>query len=169
MTLPDIRGWLSEAEGAELERLARGRRVLEVGSMLGLSTVVMGRVAEFVVAVDPFDRIPPDKVIDTLPAFRFNVIEAGCGGTVFPFVGRSERLLPLFGPYAFDLAYLDGDHTEDGLAADVRNATRVVRPGGEIAFHDYGREHLPAVKKVVDRWRAGRRMEVIDTLAVVTL
>jgi hypothetical protein len=53
--LPDIPGWLHHAEGKALAEMARGKRVLEVGSYCGLSTVCMARTAKHVVSVDPHD------------------------------------------------------------------------------------------------------------------
>jgi protein-L-isoaspartate O-methyltransferase len=43
------------AEGKALAEMARGKRVLEVGSYCGLSTVCMARTAKHVVSVDPHD------------------------------------------------------------------------------------------------------------------
>ena len=38
---------------------------------------------------------------------------------------------------ALDFAYIDGDHREAGVAADLAFALRKVRPGGIIALDDY--------------------------------
>lgn len=52
--------------------------------------------------------------------------------------GPSQHALPAALPAAsVDVAFLDGDHTLEGLAADITQARRVVRPGGLIAGHDY--------------------------------
>jgi hypothetical protein len=52
----DVEGWLTPAEGKELARIAAGKRVLEVGSYCGLSTICMARTAkDLSVSVDPHD------------------------------------------------------------------------------------------------------------------
>ena len=36
-----VRGWLTQAEGDKLARLAEGKKVLEIGSYCGRSTIAM--------------------------------------------------------------------------------------------------------------------------------
>lgn len=48
-------------------------------------------------------------------------------------VSRVGRLL---GPDRFDFLFIDGDHSYDGVAADLISYYHLVRPGGLIAFHD---------------------------------
>ena len=62
-----------------------------------------------------------------------------------------------------DLLLVDGDHTEEGVRADIVNWAHHVKPGGMLAFHDYGNAHLPwcagvkaAVEALVtDGWQHG--------------
>jgi predicted O-methyltransferase YrrM len=42
----------------------------------------------------------------------------------------------LFGNKPVDFAFIDGDHTYEGVKADFLNYGDLVRPGGVIAFHD---------------------------------
>ncbi len=42
----------------------------------------------------------------------------------------------LFGNRPVDFAFIDGDHTYEGVKADFLNYGNLVRPGGIIAFHD---------------------------------
>lgn len=42
----------------------------------------------------------------------------------------------LFGTRPVDFAFIDGDHTYEGVKADFLNYGNLVRPGGVIAFHD---------------------------------
>lgn len=41
-----------------------------------------------------------------------------------------------------DAVFIDGDHSFDGVMRDARLARALVRPGGLIAFHDYGNPHV---------------------------
>lgn len=52
-----------------------------------------------------------------------------------------------WGPY--DLAFIDGDHSYEGVHADFDNYAPMVRPGGIIAFHDVCR-YEPGVMKLAD-------------------
>lgn len=37
---------------------------------------------------------------------------------------------------SFDVVFIDGDHTYEGVRADWLNWSQLVRPGGTVAFHD---------------------------------
>ncbi len=50
----------------------------------------------------------------------------------------SVSALSTFGDSKLDWAYLDGDHTYEGVTADLNAAYRVVRKNGLIGGDDYG-------------------------------
>ena len=79
-------------------------------------------------------------------------------------VGRSQDVLPGLAP-AFDLVWIDGDHSDDVVEHDVRWASLLLRPGGVIACHDYGEDTCPGVQTALDRV-LGPPPKLIDTLAV---
>lgn len=49
----------------------------------------------------------------------------------------STEILRSFAEESIDFVYIDGDHTYDGALADLRDAFRVVKPGGFICGDDY--------------------------------
>lgn len=159
---PDVPGWLNDSEGRLLAKYAQGKKVLEVGSYKGRSTIWMARVAQSVFAVDTWDGRCTPTPQDTLPEFlanlqKYNVadkVTAG-GGTLamvrkgqtqHPTLGEFEN--PDFGP--FDLIFIDGDHSEEGVKADIEESLSLLAPGGLMAFHDYARPTDPGVQAAVD-------------------
>ena len=46
------------------------------------------------------------------------------------------KVRSLFGDQLIDFAFIDGDHTEQGVRQDLAMFGPLVRPGGLIAFHD---------------------------------
>jgi hypothetical protein len=48
------------------------------------------------------------------------------------------------------MVYLDGDHSEAGVRADIRAWLPLVMPGGYMAGHDYAVKAYPGVKSAVD-------------------
>lgn len=57
----------------------------------------------------------------------------------------------LFAGAPVDFAFIDGDHTYDGVKADFLDYGPLVRPGGMIAFHDIlPRPDMPSIQ--VDRF-----------------
>ena len=53
-----------------------------------------------------------------------------------------------------DFVFLDGDHSEHSVHADLRAWWKKLKPGGLLSGHDYGRPRFPAVKPCVDKFAA---------------
>lgn len=66
---------------------------------------------------------------------------------------------------SLDLVFLDADHSEEGLAADLIDWEPKVKPGGWIGGHDFDNvsqfADMSGVKKAVMRWlRPGREIQL---------
>ncbi len=166
-TLPE--GWLTAAESRTLADLAVGRKVLEIGSWLGRSTVVLASVAKTVVAVDHHHGPPYDGEGSTLQRFLGNLHSRDIKN-VIPILASSQDALPLLEP-GFDIAFIDGAHEFPAVLHDGSAAWRLVRPGGLLIFHDYSdRKGHPGVNEGVDtlcvRWGA-KLQQHAEALAIV--
>jgi len=68
---------------------------------------------------------------------------------------------------SLDFAYIDGDHSEESVAADVRAWYPKVRPGALIGGHDYDgvgdKKGRFGVKKAVDKWANTMGLEIRTT------
>jgi predicted O-methyltransferase YrrM len=72
---------------------------------------------------------------------------------------HADRIELLFGDSAvfdfsphhgkIDLFFIDGAHSYDYVRSDTENALQCVRPGGVIAWHDFGRTGLNQVSKYI--------------------
>src|SRR5580700_2184551 len=72
---------------------------------------------------------------------------------------HADRIQVLFGDSAafdfsphhgkIDLFFIDGAHSYDYVRSDTENALQCVRPGGVIAWHDFGRVGLNHVSKYI--------------------
>lgn len=74
----EIQGWLSEAEGGELQMLAAGKTVLEIGAWKGRSTICLASVAKHVVTVDHFKGDGYTGAAFTLPDFVRTLADYDC-------------------------------------------------------------------------------------------
>lgn len=128
----DIPGWLLPEEGKALSELARGKRVLEIGSYCGLSTVYLARTAESVTAVDYFDGRGTDELTDTRPQFLAAIERHGVADKVT--ICHPDDELPL---QEYDVVFIDGAHDYPSARADGDRAERVLAVDGVIVFHDY--------------------------------
>lgn len=133
-------GMLTEAEGELLASLAAGKRVLELGSYTGLSTIVLARVATEVWSVDWHGGDAEIGARDTLAQLDRNLRRYGVRDRVVLLVGRFGAVLPQLAAGSFDLAYIDGAHDFESVEADTREALRLVAPGGTLVWHDAERE-----------------------------
>jgi predicted O-methyltransferase YrrM len=106
-----------------LARISGARRVLEVGTLGGYSTIWMAR------------GIPEDGRVVTIEAepriaevARANLDRAGVGGKVEILLGRGADVLPtLDGGEPFDLVFIDADKESNTIYLDW--AARLGRPG----------------------------------------
>ncbi|MBG6191151.1 putative O-methyltransferase YrrM [Arthrobacter sp. CAN_A212] len=109
-----------------LARIAGARRVLEIGTLGGFSTIWLAR------------GIPDDGTVDTCEyeqahadVARRNLDQAGVGGKVRIHVGAALDTLPtLTGPY--DLFFIDADKVNNPRYLDW--AVRLSRPGSVIVL-----------------------------------
>jgi predicted O-methyltransferase YrrM len=157
--LADVVGFMNDDEGRLLAKHADGKRVLEIGSYYGRSTIWMARTAENVLAVDTWDTGGTGK--DTLEGFLENVnryelcdkisVSHGTLQEVKRANGRfggSDWYNPEFGP--FDFIFIDANHDFAAVQSDIEESLPLLEPGGLIAFHDYDRPTDPGVKQAVD-------------------
>lgn len=160
----EVDGWLLESEGLALHEWAIGKRVLEIGSYCGRSTICMAQSAREVVSVDPHDgRGLGGKA--TLPEFLRNLDEWGLRDAVTVMVGVVGDV-PLKG--TFDGVFIDGCHSYESVRRDIAIAESVLETGGEIAFHDYWRGEPGVVRAVNEYMEEGARMRMVaDRVAIV--
>jgi hypothetical protein len=165
----DITGWLQPDEGKALAELARGKRVLEIGSYCGLSTVCMARTAEHVTAVDYWDGRGTPIPQDTLPTFKATIERYGVADKVQ--IQQAGEPIPdlLEIQKTYDLAFIDGAHDYESVAKDIEFALLMLRDDGLIAFHDYKHSmHLGVQQAVDDLILDGAELiSTHETLAVV--
>lgn len=172
----EILSAVTEAECHELARRAVGRRVLELGSYLGRSTIALAANAEVVHSVDPHNGGPPGEE-NTLSGFLENIGRYGVRDRVIVHVGTSTEVVPAFREGLFDLAFIDAVHQRPHVDVDAAMCARCLAPGGALAFHDYntdgawadGKWHPFGVRDAVDELveLSGADVHVVDSLAVV--
>ncbi|MBF0332204.1 MAG: class I SAM-dependent methyltransferase [Alphaproteobacteria bacterium] len=136
---PQAGGEVTAADGDVLFNLAqaiRPRRTLEVGFAKGLSTLYLlsggaGAIERHTV-IDPMQR----------SAYHYNgvrnVTAAGHGDKLRLMEMPSQVALPrlLSTGEAFDLIFIDGNHSFESAFVDAFHADQLSEPGTILAFHD---------------------------------
>lgn len=118
--------------------------VVNIGASFGTSTLAMleARPDAFILSVDV--RLCPDeqKHLEMAGADRSRVVRLLC---------RSQDLGKHWpAHFKVDMVFVDGAHDYNGVVADGTLWQRAIKPGGIIAFHDYGTPSLPSVARAVD-------------------
>lgn len=138
---PSISSAVTAEETVALCDLARGNRVLELGAWTGYSTVALASVAERVTSVDWHLGDDHAGSFDTWEIFTFNLERYGVAARVEAVRARFEDALPDMAAQGrvFDGCFLDAHHSEESVTRDIGLALPLIKPGGFLAFHDYGR------------------------------
>jgi predicted O-methyltransferase YrrM len=154
------KGFMPLAEGLALHAAATeaahlGLPLLEVGTYCGRSTILLAAAARaagtVAVTVDHhrgseeqqpgWEHHDPDVVdsgsgrMDTLPAFRRTLHNAGLEEHVIAVVGRSPQVAALWAK-PLGLVFIDGGHTDEHATADYEGWAPRIAPEGLLVIHD---------------------------------
>lgn len=165
----DVDGWLTRAEGEKLYEHAAGKRVLEIGSFCGKSTICLAQSATEVVSVDPHDGRCLVTPRDTWAEFAHNLLRYKARDRVRPYRGVAREFAASYEGEPFDFVFIDGAHDYESVKSDIETAQSLLAPGGLIAFHDYQSMVDPEVTRAVNELvdTGGELLSHTNLLAVV--
>ena len=118
-------------------------RMIEIGSYVGESTIIFADRFKEVISVDPYindydladaacHHAPFDKVYEQ---FIRNTL-------VIPNIKSiretSQNAFSILKEQEWDIVYIDGLHTLEGVWHDIEHYKTLIKPGGFICGHDYG-------------------------------
>ncbi len=151
---------------AAFERLQRPIEILEIGTLFGVNAIILHDLARSLAGSAKLTLIDPLEgyygrgnrdVVTGLPIsvenVRFNLrSNFVCDGDV-ELIARSSidpATAELVGSKQFDFAFIDGDHSYAGIAADWKFYTPRVASGGFIVIDNYRDGVYPDVDRFVD-------------------
>jgi predicted O-methyltransferase YrrM len=161
---PDVPSSVTEEEARLLHELAYDKLVLELGSWYGRSTIALASSARRVHSIDAHRGDSHTGALSTLGPFLRNLRRYGVRDRVTVHVGDVEEVAPALARESFDFAFIDGLHTRVAVERDASLLMPLVRDGGLVAFHDYGRYD---VADVVDE--LGDPVLVVGSIAVLEI
>ena len=118
-------------------------RIIEIGSYICESTMIFADRFKEVVSVDPyindydledaacsfapFDKVYEQFVRNTLSVPNIKSIRE-----------TSENAFSILKDQQWDMVYIDGLHTLEGVSYDIAHYKTIIKPGGFVCGHDYG-------------------------------
>ena len=135
----EVDGWIHDDEFSILQELSKGKDCLEIGSYKGKSAVIISEFAKSLVCVDTFaaDGSGQNQLGVRITFNEFMENTKDCDN-IFPCVGESKVVIPLFNDNRFDFIFIDGLHSYEGVKSDILVCWPKLRMGGVMLFHDYG-------------------------------
>jgi len=128
------------------------KRLLEIGCNRGETMLALSeRFPDlYMVGVDPGDYVPPlerapTQFAEYLPAHRVGELVIDRPNVRIYRCRSRQFFAAAFAEPLFDGVFIDGDHRQAAVEHDTRLATRLLRPGGFIAWHDCDNEALGVV------------------------
>lgn len=79
---------------------------------------------------------------------------------VFIHKGFSYDILKNFNDNYFDMIYIDGDHTYNGVKTDLNMSLNKVKIGGLVCGHDYSQTKFPEVVRAVNEFCFENNLEI---------
>lgn len=122
--------------------------IVNIGACFGTSALAMleARPDAFIFSLD----------VNVCPLEAEHIRQAGQDARrVVRVLGASQETLRFWPACSVDMVFVDGAHDYAGVCEDARQAMRILKPGGIIAFHDYGTPSLPTVVRAVDTMMQG--------------
>jgi predicted O-methyltransferase YrrM len=133
------------------------KRMIEIGSFVGESTVLFAQSFKEVIAIDPFlegydDKDPTSYLFEFDNVYQTYLDRITVYSNIQTIVDTSDNAVKELVGKQFDFVYIDGLHTYEGVKTDIVNYLPLVKTGGVIGGHDYTDKipHLVGVYNAVN-------------------
>lgn len=135
--LEDMINWINNISPT------KNMNIIEIGSYTGESTRMFADNFNQVISVDPFvnDYDPNDLACSYAP---FELVYKQFLINTLPYTNiksirdTSQNAFDILKHFEWDIVYIDGAHTVDGVFWDIDNYKSIIKAGGFVAGHDYG-------------------------------
>lgn len=153
-TWRDIPGWcdFEDLYASRVDAASNGAHFVEIGTWVGKSTCLMAELIRQSGKEIHFDAIEHGKGSPELGAGLLAIQERGsdvfseltknitaCGlvDYVRPICADSVQAALFYADHSLDFVFIDGDHTETAVDADIEAWLPRVKFGGVLAGHDF--------------------------------
>lgn len=173
-------GGMSQEELSLLYDLCIDRKVLELGSFLGMSSYVIANVSSSLSCVDVWsddqDHLSHDPkqaevyksfLSDTpnmFESFNKNCKEYIDSGQIKIYRGNTKDMADKFEDYSFETILFDADHSYEGVSSDFQLYQNKLIPHGHFLFHDYNDGMWTGIRKLCDELVVQGKIKFIKSI-----
>ncbi|MEO7557778.1 MAG: class I SAM-dependent methyltransferase [Gammaproteobacteria bacterium] len=138
---------------AKVVAVLQPKIILEIGTARGGTLLVWSSIAsDKVITCDLVHRDAQRPLLEALPPpaskCRVKLLTGNSHEAAF-----KQRIAQELNGRKADFLFIDGDHTESGVAQDYNDYKEFVRPGGIIAFHDIVENQPLPTNQVYHLWK----------------
>ena len=138
------------------------KTILEIGTARGGTLLIWSSLAsQKVISCDLVHRMPQKPLFEALPppgsTCQVQLLTGDSHQAAF-----KQRVAQALGGEKADFLFIDGDHTEAGVAQDYNDYREFVRPGGIIAFHDIIENQPLPDNQVYHFWKKVKQGQVVE-------
>ncbi len=117
------------------------KKMIEIGSFVGESTVMFADSFGFVISIDPFlsgyDNNDTTSCLDLNYAYDEFIKRTSKYNNIKNIKLTSDDAIDVLRDEIFDFVYIDGLHTYEQVKMDIINYKPLIKTGGVIGGHDY--------------------------------
>src|SRR3990167_7294613 len=123
-------------------------KMVEVGSLEGISTLLFANCVDTVYSVDCYDyKVPPTGRIPEhdqmfVEAERMFIERTKDVPNIIKIKKTSVEAAKDFPDGSLDAVYIDAEHDEDSVRQDIQTWRPKIKPGGILSGHDYVLPHI---------------------------
>jgi len=148
---------LSFNETILIKNLSRNKKVLEIGSLLGYSTINMAKEAKAVTSIDPHEGYPYKGAETTIFKFKYNLTRYNINNVkiiqdIFENVKKEK----------YDFVFID----LSGKYELTKKVLEYVQNIPVVVIHDFARQNCSGVEKAI-KDSGANLIQVIDTCAII--
>jgi len=173
-------GGMSAPELTKLMEICRNKKVLELGSMIGMSSYVIGNVAKSLDCVDVWSDTQEHLAHDTSQCVvykaltqnipnMYDAFTSNCGELIDSCKikihrGKTSDVVSDFADSSFDVIIFDADHSYFGVSNDFYNYDCKLRSDGRFLFHDYNDGMWTSIVKFCNEMIDAKRIIYVDNV-----
>lgn len=138
------------------------KTILEIGTARGGTLLIWASLAsERVISCDLVHRPAQKPLLEALPppdsVCQVQLLTGNSHEAAF-----KQRVAETLNGRQVDFLFIDGDHTETGVAQDYNDYREFVRPGGIIAFHDIIENQPIPENQVYHFWKQVKQGKTVE-------